>query len=340
MRMARKCCVPNCEIDVQEARTKGLPLHKFPKDTVLRGRWLTSGGFKTSFKPTPGQVVCHRHFKRADYEAANKTNKLALKKGSVPSVFADYDNHPDPVIMSVKTSTSYAQEDLDLINAEILNMRHSPLISEDRTSKSDSCGETCYSRPESSADSVNLLETSDLMEQRCKLSKRKDSSIMKEETLDDTEIKVNSMAIQLGIVEPKIEMQHVSKDLILKTELNGFKEVNEKEFDKVNNLKTKMLNRDSLKFFPGAKLEAKDFNEKWYSAKVVETDWVEREVLIHFDKWSARFDEWIPMDSSRLRVLQTETKMHPDVFCMSSIVDYRIFSSLLAVLLEDNEECV
>lgn len=45
-----------------------------------------------------------------------------------------------------------------------------------------------------------------------------------------------------------------------------------------------------------------------YSAKVVETDWVEREVLIHFDKWSARFDEWIPMDSSRLRVLQMETK--------------------------------
>ncbi|XP_047362274.1 PHD finger protein 20 isoform X3 [Vespa velutina] len=308
MRMARKCCVPNCKIDVQEARTKGLPLHKFPKDAVLRGRWLTSGGFETRFKPTPGQVVCHRHFKRADYEAANKTNKLALKKGSVPSVFANYDNHPDPVIMSVKTSTSYAQEDLDLINAEILNMRHSPLISEDRTPKSDSCGETCYSRPESSADSVNLLETSDLMDQqRCKLSAGRNSSIMKEGTLNGTEIKANNMAIQSGIVESEKKVQHVSKDVNPKTEVNGFKKANEKEFDKGNNVKSKTLNRDSLKFFPGAKLEAKDFNEKWYSAKVVETDWVEREVLIHFHKWSARFDEWIPMDSSRLRVLQTET---------------------------------
>lgn len=45
-----------------------------------------------------------------------------------------------------------------------------------------------------------------------------------------------------------------------------------------------------------------------YSAKVVETDWDEREVLIRFDKWSSRFDEWIPMDSSRLRVLQTQSK--------------------------------
>lgn len=41
-----------------------------------------------------------------------------------------------------------------------------------------------------------------------------------------------------------------------------------------------------------------------YAARVVETDWVDREVLIHFDKWSSRFDEWIPMDSSRLRVPQ------------------------------------
>ncbi|XP_020710095.2 PHD finger protein 20 isoform X3 [Athalia rosae] len=69
---------------------------------------------------------------------------------------------------------------------------------------------------------------------------------------------------------------------------------------------SQMVTRGGLKFFPGAKLEAKDFNEKWYSARVVETDWVEREVLIHFDKWSSRFDEWIPMDSSRLRVLQVQ----------------------------------
>lgn len=93
MRMARKCCVRSCEADVQDARAKGLPLHKFPKDITLRNKWLTSGGFEANFKPSPGQVVCHRHFKRADYEVA-KGHKLLLRKGSVPSVFADYDNHP------------------------------------------------------------------------------------------------------------------------------------------------------------------------------------------------------------------------------------------------------
>jgi len=94
MGMARKCCVHSCKADVREARAKGLPLHKFPKDAVLRDRWLASGGFEENFKPTPGQVVCHRHFKRADYEAARGGQKLLLKRGSVPTVFADYDDHP------------------------------------------------------------------------------------------------------------------------------------------------------------------------------------------------------------------------------------------------------
>lgn len=93
MGMARKCCVPGCEADVREARARGLPLHKFPKDAALRDRWLASGGFAAGFRPTPGQVVCHRHFRRADYEAA-RGPKLLLRRGSVPTVFADYDNHP------------------------------------------------------------------------------------------------------------------------------------------------------------------------------------------------------------------------------------------------------
>ncbi|XP_076246985.1 PHD finger protein MBD-R2 isoform X3 [Calliopsis andreniformis] len=310
MGMARKCCVRSCEGDVQEARAKGLPLHKFPKDIGLRSKWLASGGFEASFKPSPGQVVCHKHFKRADYEAA-KGHKLLLRKGSVPSVFADYDNHPDPVIMSVKSSTSYAQEDLDLINSEILNLEQSisPLLSEARTPKSDSYGETCSSRPEST-DSVNLLDSTELLDNGYKGVPLKESIIpssIKQEKNEPSEMEVNTVAVQLGIVESDVAIKNIQKDLIIKDELKNIKMEDEKVFDKPEELKTKILNRDGLMFFPGAKLEAKDFNEKWYSAKVVETDWEEREVLIHFDKWSSRFDEWIPMDSSRLRVLQRQS---------------------------------
>ena len=59
-----------------------------------------------------------------------------------------------------------------------------------------------------------------------------------------------------------------------------------------------------LEFVPGAMLEARDFNNKWFSAKVVEVDWEDREVLVHFQNWSSRYDEWISMESSRLRAVE------------------------------------
>lgn len=57
-------------------------------------------------------------------------------------------------------------------------------------------------------------------------------------------------------------------------------------------------------FCPGIRIEAKDFDGKWYPAKVSDVDWTENEILVHFENWNTKFDEWIPMDSSRLRPLQ------------------------------------
>ena len=38
-----------------------------------------------------------------------------------------------------------------------------------------------------------------------------------------------------------------------------------------------------------------------FSAKIVEVDDDEMDVLIHFDGWNSRFDEWIGYKSDRLR---------------------------------------
>lgn len=176
----------------------------------------------------------------------------------------------DPVIMSVKSSTSYAQEDLDLINSEIMNLEYSVpplLLSEARTPKSDSCGETCYSRPESSADSLNPPDSSESADHGCKMTTPKEEAatpLTKDKTsVENSDSKMNTVAMQLGIVEPETTMKTVAKDLMLKDELTGIKLSDDKEFDKTEGLKPKVLNRGGLKFFPGAKLEAKDFNEKW-----------------------------------------------------------------------------
>lgn len=86
---------------------------------------------------------------------------------------------------------------------------------------------------------------------------------MKDKSVDSSDSKVNTVAMQLGIVESKTTMKTSVKDLIIKEELKSIKLSEDKEFDKSEGLKPKVLNRDGLNFYPGAKLEAKDFNEKW-----------------------------------------------------------------------------
>ncbi len=55
----------------------------------------------------------------------------------------------------------------------------------------------------------------------------------------------------------------------------------------------------------GTRLEAMDKYGKWYVAKIVELEEKEEggEVLVHFERWSSRYDEVIPVKSGRLRHL-------------------------------------
>ncbi|XP_072377745.1 uncharacterized protein [Diabrotica undecimpunctata] len=60
----------------------------------------------------------------------------------------------------------------------------------------------------------------------------------------------------------------------------------------------------TLNFAINSNVEALDFNNEWYPAKIIETDEEEKEVLIHFIDFPSKHDEWISMNSSRLRPAQ------------------------------------
>ncbi len=45
-----------------------------------------------------------------------------------------------------------------------------------------------------------------------------------------------------------------------------------------------------------------------YIARVVEVEQDKGEVLVHFERWNSRYDEYIKMSSKRLRVLLPERK--------------------------------
>ncbi|XP_075067794.1 PHD finger protein 20-like protein 1 [Mixophyes fleayi] len=62
--------------------------------------------------------------------------------------------------------------------------------------------------------------------------------------------------------------------------------------------------RPGITFEIGARLEAQDYLQKWYPSKIEKIDYEEGKMLVHFERWSSRYDEWINWDSSRIRPLE------------------------------------
>ncbi|XP_066434873.1 PHD finger protein 20-like protein 1 isoform X2 [Eleutherodactylus coqui] len=62
--------------------------------------------------------------------------------------------------------------------------------------------------------------------------------------------------------------------------------------------------RPGITFEIGARLEAQDYLQKWYPSKIEKIDYEEEKMLVHFERWSSRYDEWIHWDSSRIRPLE------------------------------------
>ncbi|KAL4234832.1 hypothetical protein ACF0H5_006473 [Mactra antiquata] len=62
-------------------------------------------------------------------------------------------------------------------------------------------------------------------------------------------------------------------------------------------------NRVGISWRKGEKLEAMDYLDSWFPAKIRAINEEDMQVLIHFDGWNQRFDEWIDMASERIRPL-------------------------------------
>ena len=82
----------------------------------------------------------------------------------------------------------------------------------------------------------------------------------------------------------------------------------------------------------GMRLEASDKFGWWYTAKVVKLDRRKRGVLVHFEGWNSRFDEFIPIGGERLRHLskaEAELKMEPSKVKDILIIAPKLFQKYL-----------
>ena len=63
-----------------------------------------------------------------------------------------------------------------------------------------------------------------------------------------------------------------------------------------------------------------------FLAKVVETDEEEGEVLVHFSGWSSRFDEWVELNSNRLRTPSKELLQQQE---LKRVLDLFVFQLVM-----------
>ncbi|CAG5074088.1 Similar to PHF20L1: PHD finger protein 20-like protein 1 (Homo sapiens), partial [Cotesia congregata] len=256
-------------------------------DLLLRSKWLANAGFEEYYKPFPGQFVCYRHFLKNDYEI-NKNmpgHKFLLKKGSVPTVFDNYHNHPDPVVPLTVTkspvkSNNNLPENLIPTNSEMTQLE-----------------------PE------NIPEAQGSNSKPEELKKE----VPNKDLLINSSNKFESIKKPAGSDNLGIQIQNVIDTTVEKKEFTEkFTEDPPAEpppllDDPVDNVK---LNEDSCKSNGDIENNIQEPNvengkfSKSRNAVVVETDWREREILINFDKRRPTTNEWISMDSPRLRSIR------------------------------------
>lgn len=124
------------------------------------------------------------------------------------------------------------------------------------------------------------------------------------------------LTFQSPTVEPKPIKQEIKQEPIEKppsplppdTSLGKVKEEPKSPSSTTIEQKIKSIDTPTgpLSFTINTKIEALDFNQKWCPAKIIEIDYEENEVLIHFEDHSTKYEEWICMNSNALRAYKEE----------------------------------
>ncbi|XP_031215144.1 PHD finger protein 20-like protein 1 isoform X5 [Mastomys coucha] len=88
--------------------------------------------------------------------------------------------------------------------------------------------------------------------------------------------------------------------------------------------------RPGITFEIGARLEALDYLQKWYPSRIEKIDYEEGKMLVHFERWSHRYDEWIYWDSNRLRPLERPALRKEGLKDEEDLFDFKAGEEVLA----------
>ncbi|CAH0722904.1 unnamed protein product, partial [Brenthis ino] len=279
----KKCFIENCNSSSTRLEDIGVTYHKFPKDLTLRGKWLSITHLNTNIDSFT--YVCSRHFCKSDFQIY-QDSKYVLKSDAVPSIFSWNTNNKSNIKMESLNSSADDTEELNT-----------------STSSKGSEGENVEAIQRFIEDQEKEIQ---------ELEKQRNDKV--EENIDKDAIDTKNIE-KMEVIEPGEPMVIATSviDMILSESEAKIANADMKHLPKhpLPCLKDKACassSSNSMALSVGSKVEAKDFSEFWYAAKIIEVDYDEMEVLVHYENAYNKHDEWISVNSPRLRPINRTSR--------------------------------
>ncbi|XP_050306837.1 PHD finger protein 20 isoform X2 [Anthonomus grandis grandis] len=300
--MGRKCSVQNCGSDSTKREHAGVTYHKVPLHTDIRPKWISLCRIPEEENTSKVLYVCSRHFLRADF-CNFKGKKYMLRQGVLPSVFP-WDKSK---LHAIKAEVTIKKE------VEVAPKKGQKTKSVPKQRKKKLLGNAAeVSQPAADVKVEIKQETEDAPDGG-------PSAPINETLLDTLKHEIKS-----EVAEESDSKQEIS---VPQTD----------PFDQ-HQMSQNTPAATPISFNIGSRIEVLDNNSVWQPAKVNEVDYEESEVLIHFEKSSNKYKEWIPMASPRLRPVQPKVaeKFEIGERCMAYWCDNRKFPAQITKALDND----
>uniref|UniRef100_A0A182NJ64 MBD domain-containing protein n=1 Tax=Anopheles dirus TaxID=7168 RepID=A0A182NJ64_9DIPT len=295
----RKCIVPDCPSTTARPGDRGVTYHKIPYLDEMQRLWIAACHLPEEYNATKASNVCSRHFRRADFQDF-KGKKYVLKFGVIPTIFAWTIEEPgeEPVTIKQEPGSEEQQEKDDEeeeVPHEVGDKAEGIVVKEDEKVLALIRKEKQAAAVEATTPAKGKAKTTPKRASSGGSgSSKKGSATPAKQARAAEQVASSSGSARKqtpkkqGPVEPKQsppEETVVASPVAAPAAGAGVEK--------------------SIDFTPGTKIEAQDFSGVWHAAKLLEVDTEDREVLVQFDKTeklkSTTLEEWIPMDSVRLR---------------------------------------
>ncbi|KAJ0181393.1 hypothetical protein K1T71_003478 [Dendrolimus kikuchii] len=276
----KQCCIESCKSSTTRQEDIGVTYHKFPKDITLYNTWITVTHYRHNTE-LPA-FVCSRHFCKTDFQIY-KDSKYILKSDAVPSIFPWLTEHKMASINKMNNMNSEEKTVDDLNNVST-------------------------SSKESEPESVDIIQKFIKDQERLIQEQNLEKFEMKDNQ-NNNNVKETTERKNEDVCKEKNESSMCSPsilDMMMNTET---KELKKNHISVNQSMSSIDKGSSSVALSIGSKVEAKDYSGDWHAAEIVEVDYDEMEVLVHYATELKRHDEWISVSSPRLRPITSTPKV-------------------------------